>query len=191
MIWRFYAGLTKLNNKEIFHCMLPSKWVKSENRKRRIVELLHCLYEAHNNKLIELLVNHLDGNIDLSGCILDQISCSALGYLFEQYRGVLKVVNVGYCHIGDEGCRILLTALMSCNVNSSQLDLRMSGNDITGDSSSIIASLLTSQCPIIKLDIGGNNKLSSHINIFQSLYDNVVMTELSLQYSSLTLSDMS
>ena len=195
MIWKFYAGITTLNNKEIFHCMLPSKWVKSKYKKRRIVELLHCLYEAQNDELIQLLGDHLDGNIDLSFCRLDQISCSALSYLLEQYRGVLKLVNVGWCHIGDEGCRILLTALMSCNVNSSQLHLRMYGNDITDDCSSLIASLLSSKYPIIKLDIG-DNKLSDHINIFQSLNDNNIMTELSLSlhsllgYSSLTLLDM-
>jgi len=147
------------------------------------------LYEANNDELIELLVDHLDGNIDLARCRLDQISCSALGYLLEQYRGVLKLVDVSWCHIGNEGCRILLTALISCNVNSSQLDLRMFGNDITDDCSSLIASLLSSNYPIIKLDIG-LNKLSDHVNIFQSLHHNTVMTELSLQYSSLTLSDM-
>ena len=189
MIWKFYAGITALNNKEIFHCMLPSKWVKSKYKKRRIVELLHCLYEAQNDELIQLLGDHLDGNIDLSFCRLDQISCSALGYLLEQYRGVLKLVDVGYCDISDEGCRIILTALMSCNVNSSQLHLRMGGNDITNDCSSLIASLLLSKYPIIKLDID-SNELSDHINIFHSLQHNTVLTELSLQSPSLILLDM-
>jgi len=187
MIWRFYAGLTKLNNKEIYHSMLPSKYVKSDYRPRRIVELLHCLYEAHNSVLIQLFGDYLDGNVDLSLCPLDQISCSALGYLLEQYRGVLKLVNVNNCHIGDEGCRILVTALMSCNVNFSQLDLSMWGNDINDDS--LIVLLLSSKYPIIKLDIG-DNMLSDHINIFQSLHHNTVMTELSLWSSSLALSDM-
>ena len=128
--------------------MAPSG--SSQNIKRE--ELLHCLYETQNDELIQLLGDHLDGNIDLSFCRLDQISCSALGYLLEQYRGVLKLVNVGYCDIGDEGCRILLTTLMSCNDNSSQLHLRMWGNDITDDCSSLIASLLSSKYPIIKLN---------------------------------------
>ena len=51
------------------------------------------MYEAHDDELIELLVDHLDGNVDLSWCILDQISCSAIVYLLEQYRGVLKLVG--------------------------------------------------------------------------------------------------
>ena len=62
-------------------------------------------------------------------------------------------MDVTCCDIGDEGCRILQTALMSCNVNSSQLDLRMSGNDTTDDCSSLIASLLTSQYPNVSLNL--------------------------------------
>ena len=156
------------------------------------MELLHCLYEAGNDKLIQLLGNHLDGNIILWNCELDQISCSALSYLLQQYRGVLNLVDVGWCNIGDEGCRILLTALMSCIANSSQLHLRMEYVGITDDSSSLIASLLSSKYPITKLDIG-DNKLSGYIDIFQSLQTvqyNTVIMELSLVSSSLTSSDM-
>ena len=103
-----YSGITRLRNKDIFHHMLPSKWVKSQYRKRRIVELLHYVYEAHNDELCSAVVIHLDGNIDLRGCTLDQISCTAIGYLLEQCRGTLKLVNLDYCDIDDEGCRIVL-----------------------------------------------------------------------------------
>ena len=61
--------------------MLPSKWVESRYRRRRIIELLHCVYEAYNDEVCHVVGNHLDGNIDLSVCKLDQISCSVLGYL--------------------------------------------------------------------------------------------------------------
>ena len=181
MIWRFYAGITRLNNRGILRIMLPSKWVKTDYRKRRIVELLHCLYEAQNDELTQLLGDHLDGYIDLYNCSLDQISCSALAYLLEQYRGMLKLVDVCWCHIDDHGCAMLLTALMStsCNATASQLDLRMRINNITGDSSSLIALLLSSDYPIIKLDIGINN-LCNHTNIFYSLQCNAIIAELSL-----------
>ena len=43
MIWRMYSGITSLKNKDIFHHMLPSKWVKSDYRKRRIIELATTL----------------------------------------------------------------------------------------------------------------------------------------------------
>ena len=191
MIWRMYSGITRLRNKDIFHHMLPSKWVESDYRKRRIIELLHCVYEAHNDEVCSVVGNHLD-NIDLSFYRLDQICSTALGYLLEQYRGAVKVVELEYCHIGDEGCRILCNSLLSRHDNSysSKFELILNNNKITDKSSSLIASLLSSNYPITKLDVSWS-KLSSSIDIvFKSLHHNKVLTELLLGRISLTSSDM-
>ena len=193
MIWRMYCGITRLRNKDIFHHMLSSKWVKSRYRKRRIIELLHCVYEAHNDEVCNVVGNHLDGNIDLSGCRLDQISCSALGYLLEQYRGALKVIRLVYCHIDDKCCRILLNSLLSRHDNSSsssKFELILDRNKITDKSSSLIASLLSSNYPIIKLDVSWNKLSSSTDIIFKSLHHNNVLTELLLWHTSLRSSDI-
>ena len=187
-IWRMYSGISRLRNKDIFHHMLPSKWVKSDYR-RRIIELLHCVYEAHNNEVCNVVGNHLDGNIDLSYCRLDQISCSALGYLLEQYIGALKIVNLSYCVIDDEGCRILLNSLLLRHNNSSKFELNLYSNKIIDKSSSLIASLLSSNYPITKLDVSWN-ELSSSTDIFKSLHHNNVLTELLLWHTSLRSSDI-
>ena len=188
MIWRMYCGITRLRNKDIFHHMLPSKWVESRYRKRRIIELLHCVYEAHNDEVCNVVGNHLDGNVDLSVCTLDQISCSALGYLLEQYRGALKVVQLQYCRIDDECCRILLNSLLSRHDNSysSKLELILHYNEITDKSSSLIALLLSSNYPITKLNV----RWSSTDIIFKSLHHNNVLTELLLQHTLLRPSDV-
>ena len=182
MIWRIYSGITRLRNKDIFHHMLPSKWVKSRYRKRRIIELLHCVYEAHNDEVCNVVGNHLDGNIDLSLCRLDQISCSALGYLLEQYRGALKVVQLGFCGIDDECCRILLNSLLSRHDNSysSKFELILNDNEISDKSSLLIGSLLSSNYPITKLDVSFN-KLSDII--FKLLHRNNVLRDLLFQYT--------
>ena len=192
MIWRFYSGITRLRNKDTLHCMLPSKWVESKIRRRRIFELLNCVYEADNDEVCHVVGNHLDGNIDVSVCKLDQISCSALGYLLERSKGPLKLVKLVFCHIGDEGCRILLNSLLSHHDNSysSEFELNLYGNDITDKSSSLIASLLSSNYPITKLDVGSNKLSSSTDIIFKSLHHNTVLTELLLEYTSLRSSDM-
>ena len=190
MIWRMYCGITRLRNNDIFHHMLPSKWVESDYRKRRILELLHCVYEAHNDEVCNVVGNHLDGDIDLSVCRLDQISCSALGYLLEQYRGALRVVRFFYCHIGDEGCRILLNSLLSHHDNSSKFELNLNGNDITDKSSLLIASLLSSNYPITKLNVSLNELSSSTDIIFKSLHHNNVLTELLLWFTLLRSSDI-
>ena len=147
MIWRFYSGITRLRNKDTLHCMLPSKWVESKYKRRRIIELLNCVYEAHNDEVCHVVGNHLDGNIDLSACKLDQISCSALGYLLERCQVPLKRVILAGCDIGDESCRILLNSLLSHHDQSysSEFVLILHGNDITDKSSSLIASLLSSK----------------------------------------------
>ena len=190
MIWRFYSGITRLRNKDTLHCMLPSKWVESHYRKRRIIELLNCVHEAHNDKVCHVVGNHLDGNIDLSGCKLDQISCSALGYLLQACRGA--IVNLICCLLGDEGCRILLNSLLAHHDDyySSEFELNLNWNDITDKSSSLIASLLSSNYPITKFNVG-NNKLSSSTDIiFKSLHHNTVLIELLLESTSLRSSDM-
>ena len=73
--------------------------------------------------------NHLDGNIDLSLCKLDQISCSALGYFLQTCRGA--IVKLWFCYIGDEGCRILLNSLLAHHDDSysSEFELSLYGND--------------------------------------------------------------
>ena len=181
IIWRMYSGITRLRNKDIFHHMLPSKWMKSHYKRRRIVELLYCVYEANNNELCSAVVNHLDGNINLAVCILDQISCTAVGYLLEQFRGALKLVNLIGCDFDDEGCRIVINSLLSHdNWNSSKFELDLVSNNITDKSSSLIASLLSSNCPITKLSVSDSKLFNSFDTIFNSLHQNIVLTELLL-----------
>ena len=196
IIWRMYSGITRLKNKNVFHHMLPHKRVKSQYIKRRIVELLHCVYEAHNDELCSAVVNHLNGNIDLSWCRLDQVSCTAVGYLLEQCRGALKLFNLGYCYIGDEGCRIVINSLLSHdNWNSSKFELNLDGNYITDKSSSLIASLLLSNSHIIKFNVSDNRSLHLAGTIFKSFPKSNVLTELLLRgdlsgRQSLSSSDM-
>ena len=182
VVWRMYSGITRLRNKDVFHHMLPSKWVKSDYRKRRIVELLHCVYEAHNDELCSTVVNHLNGNIDLSFCRLDQIGRTAVGYLLEHCRGALKLVNLCYCQIGDEGFRIVVNSLLSHdNWNGSKFELNLDSNDITDKSSSLIASLLSSYCSITKLSVSRNKFSCFADTICKSLPKSNVLTELLLQ----------
>ena len=185
IIWKMYSGITRLRNKNVFHLMLPSKSVKSHYRKERIVELLHCVYEAQNDELCSAIIDHLDGSIDLSWCKLDQISCTAIGYLLKQCRGVLKLVNLAYCHIDDEGCRIILNSLLSLYGHSSKIGLNLDGNDITDKSSSLIASVISSNCPITKLAV--NSETCSSDTMFKLLHDNNVLTELLLKGNLSTL----
>ena len=104
----------------------------------------------------------------------------------------MKLVRLIFCHIGDESCRILLNSLLSHHDQSysSEFELNLNYNYITDKSSSLIASLLSSNYPITKLDVGGNKLSSSTDIIFKSLHLNTVLTELLLGSTSLRSSDM-
>ena len=194
MIWRMYSGITRLSNKDIFYHMLPSKWVNSHYKRQRIVELLHCVYEARNDELCSAVVNHFNGSIDLVGCRLDQISCTAIGYILKQcmHRGLLKIVILFGSHIGDIGCRIAINSLLSLHYSSfsSKFVLNLDNNDVTDVSSPFIASILSSSCPISKLAVSRNRLFNSFDKIFKSLHKNRILTELLLRDTSLSSSDM-
>ena len=69
MIWRFYSGITGLRNNGLLYEMLPSKLtlVYSHYRGRRTILLIHCVYEAQNDDVCQLVRSHLDGkNINVS-----------------------------------------------------------------------------------------------------------------------------
>ena len=104
----------------------------------------------------------------------------------------MKLIDVRFCHIVDEGCRIVINSLLSQHnkSSSSKFELNLEGNGITDASSSLIASLLSSNYPITNLNVGWNQLSSSTDVIFKSLNQNNILTELLLLGTSLTLPDM-
>ena len=192
MIWRFYSGLTGLGNKDILCHMLPSKMslVYSQYRARRTIELLHCVYEAENDNVCQLVGSHLDGNIYLYEYEqLDLMDCTAVGYLVEQYKGELKQVNCRGCAVDDDCFKILVNSLLShMGSYSSHLQLNFYRHWLSADESSpLIASLLSSNLPIITLDLGKNKLHDIDIisTLCNSLHHNKTLKELYLNRSHL------
>ena len=190
MVHKFYSGITKLRNKNILHHMLPIKWVEFYYKKNRTIDLLHCVYEAHNEEVCRAVCNHFDGSIDLSYYKLDQISCNALGYLLKQYKGILKLLNVCMCDIGDEGCSTILDSLFSQNFNTYSSDFDKDLDDTPGidDFSLHIPLTTSSNISVTKLNFGWNKFYID--TIFKSLHYNTVLTELLLRYASIKSADM-
>ena len=193
MIWRFYSGITGLGNKDILHHMLPSKLslVYSHYRVRKTIELLHCIYEAENDIVCQLVGSHFDGNIFLCEYKMDLMDCTAVGYLLEQYREV-KQVNCRDCYIDDDCFRILVNSLLSRTGNySSHLQLDFNRHRLTRDkSSSLVALLLSSNLPIITLDMGGRYYFSIETTLCNSMHHNTTLKELYLNTSGLDTEHM-
>ena len=88
------------------HNVLPSKWVARYD-KRKLLELLHYVYEAHNDSICQLVGDHLKGEIDLKW-IKGSIVVTTLCYFIQHYKGRLRTINLSSCDIGDEGCRMII-----------------------------------------------------------------------------------
>ena len=71
-----------------------------------ILSLLHCLYEAQDKALCELVVKQFkESNLSLRGISLNPADCLAVGY-FLTYCSQFKV-DLSGCSIGDDGCKTL------------------------------------------------------------------------------------
>ena len=195
MIWRFFSGITGLRNIDLLYKILPTKLtlVSSHYRGRRTMELMHRVHEAQSDDVCQLVGSHLDGKIFLFGYKqLDMIDCTAVGYLLEHYRGEVKLINCRNCDIDDDGFRILVNSLLSHSGNySSHLQLDFNGHDLTEDKScSLNALLLSSNLPIVSLDVGGGYSLGIDTTLCNSLHHNNMLKELFLNSTGLQPEDM-
>jgi len=169
VVWQFFAGLNKFTTRRIFASMIPSSNVYSPLYKSDVVQLLLCLYEANANMLCGEAIYFMNGVIDLSYFEMDLLLYTALAYFVSNCSpGSIKVINVGWCGIGDEGLHAISEALMqsyhcdSCAVklqHKNPLDLDVSYNDLTGAGAHYISKLLSSPCLVGKLVCTGNHKL--------------------------------
>ena len=211
-VFQFYAGITKLrisrpwlSKLPRFLCPVPAsvydlmrKLVKrgssSYYSRTLLVSLLHCLYEAEDPSLCELVDNLLDHSLILVSTSLTPLDCLAVGYFSSVVTTTSTVsrctVNLAHCSIGDQGCKFLVRGLHKCiNAQSkitSQLNLDLSNNDIHEEGIHHIAQLLlnTSVVRVLGLDhnpisYGGLKRL------YETLSTNTTLEELDLAYCSI------
>ena len=182
MVWRFYSGITGLENKDMLYCILPSKLalICSEYRGRRMVELSHCVYEAQNDDVCRLVGDYLDGKVFLQGCRLDKMSCVAVGYLLKHCRE-LKSINCRKCDIDSDGFEILVNVLCHHNY-SSHFRLDFFEHDIPSGGCVEFTSLLSTNVPISSLDMSVDDDDYFYVDttLFDVLHHNTTLKELSL-----------
>ena len=71
-----------------------------------LVCLLHCLYEAQDKELCQLVVTELKHDLDLHFINLNPADCLSVGYILPYCKDFQ--VNLDECNIGDDGCKTLL-----------------------------------------------------------------------------------
>ena len=171
MVWRFYSGITGLTNKEVLNCIpLPYKLVKSHLTERRIQHLMYCVYEAHSSELCQIVGDRLDGNIEY---------CPArvIDYFLTHYKGIMRQVHCGY-HWNDDQFQLLVTSLQrrQSQHNSDKLFLTIPYCRITHQSFSLLIQLMSTQYPIVELNIKGIEVQSTSDMVCTGDYPNSIVT---------------
>ena len=70
-----------------------------------ILSILHCLYEAQDSALCQLVVQQFKGELSLRNISLNPADCLAVGYFLTHCKQFQ--VYLGGCSVGDEGCKTL------------------------------------------------------------------------------------
>ena len=72
-----------------------------------LLSLLHCLFEAQDNTLCQLVVKELNLKLDLSDISLNPADCLSVGYFLTHCKEFEVQVYLRGCSIGDDGCKTL------------------------------------------------------------------------------------
>ena len=95
-VFQFYAAFTKLETKGIRETV--SRIVMSEDE-TLLLTLLHCLYEAQDDRLCQFVASQLEDKLELSRQILSPVDCLSVGYFVrrvcsitsEKFKLTLKI----------------------------------------------------------------------------------------------------
>ena len=189
IVWQFFAGITQLQNKDIFHMMLGScsVVVKSWYGKLNIANMLLGLYEAKDSALLLKFGDHIKGSINFSYYSLDQRCCTALGYFLQYYGNKLSLLNLFSSNTGDSGINIILSGLMKCIPFDKSLNLTIdiARNNLTRSSADIIATVIARIPSLQRLILDHNYKLSTGVHkIVTKAATSISLKEVDLYFTS-------
>ena len=109
-VFQFYAAKTKLRTHGISNVVIQVvKKCAVENPqsedKALLLSLLYCLFEAQDSSLCQLVVDHLELNLNLKGTTLNLADCLSVQY-FLTYLEDFNV-NLTSCSIDADKCKVL------------------------------------------------------------------------------------
>lgn len=189
VVWQFYAGMTQLQNQDIFQMMLEkcSTFVKSWHGKSNIACMILGLYEANNSMLLHKFGDHLNGSINFSYYSLDQRCCTALGYFLQHYGNKLCLLNLFSSNTGDNGMETVLNGLIKCKSFDENLNftLDIARNNLTISSAQVVSTVIAAVSSLQMLILDHNHKLSTGVcEIITKAVKSVCLKRLSLYFTS-------
>ena len=189
IVWQFYAGITQLQNQDVFQIMLEkcSTFVKSWYGKSNISRMLLGLYEANNSTLLYKFGDHMNGSINFSYYSLDQRCCTALGYFLKHYGSKLCLLNLFSSNTGDNGMETVLNGLMKCKPFNEKLNftLDIARNNLTISSAHVVSTVIATVSSLQMLILDHNHKLSTGVcEIITKAVNSVSLKHLRLYFTS-------
>ena len=191
MIWKFYSGITKLINSEVFIKMLPSKRVNSPYSRRKTVNLLHCVYEANSREYFVKAGNHIGGTVYFRGCDVDHISCNSLANLLAHSDEPLEEFDFSGCQLSELSLTIVCESLMKkLKRQSSGFALDISYNCVTDASLTLVADIIKRNFSLVSLNLGDCDINGEISTLCDPCKINTTLTKLIVSSCSLDASVM-
>lgn len=107
-VWRFLAGVTKLKNKYIRDAIVSGTKETNESQ----LFLIHCLYEAHDQKMCYTASDELKSHLNLHNMSLNTADCLCVAYVVSTAGGVWSIDLRG-CNICDDGLKVFKDFLIA------------------------------------------------------------------------------
>ena len=210
-VLQYYAAITKLRTSRPWLSKLPS-WLIPESitvhlldlvrriiaRKSKplLVSLLHCLYEAQDPSLYQLVAEQLGGSLNLSDTSLTPVDCLAIGDFLSSVtlttsNNEVFTLNLNSCSLGDAGTKNLMRSISRhidphSTVNT-HLDMELERNDIHEEGASHIAEVLNNISIVSGLRLYGNPIGDKGLQtIFNSIKQNNTLKVLSVSHCDMT-----
>ena len=101
-VFQFFAAKTKLRTSGISNIV---KQVAQSRNEALLVSLIHCLFEAQDSSLCQLVADELHPTLCLGNTSLNPADCYCLGYFLTYCKDF--EVKLSGCGIADEHCKAL------------------------------------------------------------------------------------
>ena len=100
-VWKFLSGRTRLQDKELWNTILST--TKQANISQLF--LMHCLYEAHDERMCQVAAAELKWMLNLNNMNLNRTDCLCAAYTIVSAEGPW-IVDLRSCNIGADGLEI-------------------------------------------------------------------------------------
>ena len=202
-VFQFYAAITKLNIPRIRDIVneigtrcgeRPENPYDEATLKTLLISLLNCLNEAQDESLCEVIIKHLQDDLNLGHQTMIPADCLSTGYFLstvcksdtEKFQ-----VNLFNCSIDDQCCKYLVKGLQTyleiTGESITVLDMDLSLNRIGNEGGIYLSKLLQLDC-ICSLRLNGNRNLSDvgAKCISEQLSNNALLKELGIYNCGVT-----